>query len=160
MPTPLAYLPTFPPLLPFQPYPSSNPLLSSLPPPLTRIPPSLGLPSVTSLFLEPCPPQTTHLLIPSSHTRSPPNLLPSPHRTPSYTLSLSQDDRDSTISDFKSGNISLLVATSVAARGLDVKDLVCVINYEVPNHYEDYVHRVGRTGRAGNQATRPVPLVT
>ena len=44
----------------------------------------------------------------------------------------------------------MLVATSVAARGLDVKDLACVINYEVPNHYEDYVHRVGRTGRAGN----------
>jgi len=62
---------------------------------------------------------------------------------------MGQDDRDSTIADFKAGNISLLVATSVAARGLDVKDLVCVINYEVPNHYEDYVHRVGRTGRAG-----------
>jgi ATP-dependent RNA helicase DDX46/PRP5 len=62
---------------------------------------------------------------------------------------MSQADRDSTIADFKAGNVSLLVATSVAARGLDVKDLVCVINYEVPNHYEDYVHRVGRTGRAG-----------
>ena len=43
----------------------------------------------------------------------------------------SQDDRDSTITDFKSGNIGLLIATSVAARGLDVKDLICVINYEV-----------------------------
>eukprot|EP00310_Coccolithus_braarudii_P018342 CAMPEP_0183344128 /NCGR_PEP_ID=MMETSP0164_2-20130417/9882_1 /TAXON_ID=221442 /ORGANISM="Coccolithus pelagicus ssp braarudi, Strain PLY182g" /LENGTH=767 /DNA_ID=CAMNT_0025515085 /DNA_START=48 /DNA_END=2349 /DNA_ORIENTATION=+ len=63
---------------------------------------------------------------------------------------MGQDDRDSTISDFKSGNIALLIATSVAARGLDVKDLVLVVNYEVPNHYEDYVHRVGRTGRAGN----------
>lgn len=62
---------------------------------------------------------------------------------------MSQADRDSTIADFKAGNLSLLVATSVAARGLDVKDLVCVINFEVPNHYEDYVHRVGRTGRAG-----------
>uniref|UniRef100_A0A7S3AHJ0 RNA helicase n=1 Tax=Haptolina ericina TaxID=156174 RepID=A0A7S3AHJ0_9EUKA len=66
---------------------------------------------------------------------------------------MGQDDRDSTISDFKSGNISLLVATSVAARGLDVKDLCLVVNYEVPNHYEDYVHRVGRTGRAGNTGT-------
>ena len=64
-----------------------------------------------------------------------------------------QDDRDSTIADFKSGDVSLLIATSVAARGLDVKGLVCVINYEVPNHYEDYVHRVGRTGRAGNTGT-------
>merc|ERR1740133_300669 len=66
---------------------------------------------------------------------------------------MGQDDRDSTISDFKSGNVSLLIATSVAARGLDVKDLICVINYEVPNHYEDYVHRVGRCGRAGNAGT-------
>ena len=64
---------------------------------------------------------------------------------------MGQDDRDSTIADFKCANTSLLVATSVAARGLDVKDLCCVINYEVPNHYEDYVHRVGRTGRASCQ---------
>lgn len=48
---------------------------------------------------------------------------------------------------------SILVATSVAARGLDVKDLVLVVNYDVPNHHEDYVHRVGRTGRAGNKGT-------
>ncbi len=46
-----------------------------------------------------------------------------------------------------------MVATSVAARGLDVKDLNLVVNYDVPNHYEDYVHRVGRTGRAGNKGT-------
>lgn len=45
------------------------------------------------------------------------------------------------------------MATSVAARGLDVKDLVLVVNYDVPNHHEDYVHRVGRTGRAGNKGT-------
>ena len=63
---------------------------------------------------------------------------------------MGQDDRDSTIANFKNGDISVLVATSVAARGLDVKGLAVVINYEVPNHYEDYVHRVGRTGRAGN----------
>ena len=66
---------------------------------------------------------------------------------------MAQDDRDNTISDFKSGNVMLLVATSVAARGLDVKGLALVVNYEVPNHYEDYVHRVGRTGRAGNSGT-------
>ncbi len=64
-----------------------------------------------------------------------------------------QADRDSTISDFKLGNIPILVATSVAARGLDVKDLGLVINYECPNHMEDYVHRVGRTGRAGQKGT-------
>ncbi|XP_078576632.1 putative ATP-dependent RNA helicase DDX46 isoform X6 [Branchiostoma floridae x Branchiostoma japonicum] len=64
---------------------------------------------------------------------------------------IDQYDRDSIINDFKSGNIRLLVATSVAARGLDVKQLILVINYDCPNHYEDYVHRVGRTGRAGNK---------
>ena len=57
-----------------------------------------------------------------------------------------QSDRESTINDFKSGVSNVLVATSIAARGLDVKDLVLVVNYEVPNHHEDYVHRVGRTG--------------
>ncbi|KAM3494467.1 hypothetical protein MY3957_002190 [Beauveria namnaoensis] len=61
-----------------------------------------------------------------------------------------QLDRDSTISDFKKGVVPILVATSVAARGLDVKQLKLVINYDAPNHLEDYVHRAGRTGRAGN----------
>ena len=60
-------------------------------------------------------------------------------------------DRDSAISDFKAGVCQILIATSVAARGLDVKKLGIVINYECPNHMEDYVHRVGRTGRAGNK---------
>ncbi|KAK6916851.1 Helicase, C-terminal [Dillenia turbinata] len=62
-----------------------------------------------------------------------------------------QTDRESTISDFKNSVCNVLVATSVAARGLDVKELDLVINYDVPNHYEDYVHRVGRTGRAGRK---------
>lgn len=61
-----------------------------------------------------------------------------------------QYDRDSVITDFKNGKVRLLVATSVAARGLDVKHLILVVNYDCPNHYEDYVHRCGRTGRAGN----------
>lgn len=64
---------------------------------------------------------------------------------------MDQFDRDSTIADFKNGSIKILVATSVAARGLDVKKLVLVVNYDCPNHYEDYVHRCGRTGRAGNK---------
>lgn len=64
-----------------------------------------------------------------------------------------QSDRESTINDFKTGVSNVLVATSIAARGLDVKDLVLVVNYETPNHHEDYVHRVGRTGRAGNKGT-------
>ncbi|CAH9136081.1 unnamed protein product [Cuscuta epithymum] len=62
-----------------------------------------------------------------------------------------QTDRESTIADFKSNVCNLLIATSIAARGLDVKDLELVINFDAPNHYEDYVHRVGRTGRAGNK---------
>ncbi|OQV19458.1 putative ATP-dependent RNA helicase DDX46 [Hypsibius exemplaris] len=64
---------------------------------------------------------------------------------------IDQFDRDSTINDFKKGNVPVLVATSVAARGLDVKNLILVVNYDSPNHYEDYVHRCGRTGRAGNK---------
>ena len=64
-----------------------------------------------------------------------------------------QFDRDSTIQDFKNGVFPILIATSVAARGLDVKQLKLVINYDCPNHLEDYVHRVGRTGRAGQTGT-------
>jgi ATP-dependent RNA helicase DDX46/PRP5 len=64
-----------------------------------------------------------------------------------------QVDRDSTISDFKSGVVRIVIATSVAARGLDVKQLKLVVNYDAPNHMEDYVHRAGRTGRAGNKGT-------
>ncbi|KAM4544829.1 putative ATP-dependent RNA helicase DDX46 isoform 2-T2 [Odontesthes bonariensis] len=64
---------------------------------------------------------------------------------------IDQYDRDSIINDFKTGVCRLMVATSVAARGLDVKQLILVVNYNCPNHYEDYVHRAGRTGRAGNK---------
>ena len=62
-----------------------------------------------------------------------------------------QEDRDFAISDFKAKLRNILISTSVCARGLDVKDLGCVINFKCPNHMEDYVHRVGRTGRAGNR---------
>lgn len=64
-----------------------------------------------------------------------------------------QEDRNSTISDFKKGVCPILIATSVAARGLDVKQLKLVVNYDVPSHLEDYVHRAGRTGRAGQTGT-------
>lgn len=66
---------------------------------------------------------------------------------------MDQADRDSAIVDFKNGVVKVLVATSVAARGLDVKNLTLVVNFDVPSHYEDYVHRVGRTGRAGRAGT-------
>lgn len=66
---------------------------------------------------------------------------------------IDQYDRDSIISDFKKGLNKLLIATSVAARGLDVRNLKLVVNFNCPNHYEDYVHRCGRTGRNGQKGT-------
>ena len=73
------------------------------------------------------------------------------------TLSLhggkDQIDRDYTIQEYKSKLKTLMVATSVAGRGLDVPELRLVINYVVPNHIEDYIHRIGRTGRAGRKGT-------
>ena len=62
----------------------------------------------------------------------------------------SQGARIRALADFKSNNIRVLVATDIAARGLDIDRLPHVINYELPNVPEDYVHRIGRTGRAGN----------
>lgn len=65
---------------------------------------------------------------------------------------MDQEDRDSNMSDFKRlDGPNVLVATSVAGRGLDVPSVGCVVNYSSPNHLEDYVHRIGRTGRAGNR---------
>ena len=61
----------------------------------------------------------------------------------------SQDERLKSLEAFKQGEVDLLVATDVAARGLDIKDVPAVFNYDVPFHAEDYVHRIGRTGRAG-----------
>lgn len=61
-----------------------------------------------------------------------------------------QDERTSALSSFKSGEVSILVATDVASRGLDIPDVNYVINYDLPNNIDDYVHRIGRTGRAGN----------
>lgn len=61
----------------------------------------------------------------------------------------SQGARIKALKDFKNGNISVLVATDIAARGLDIPLLPHVINFEIPNISEDYVHRIGRTGRAG-----------
>jgi len=61
----------------------------------------------------------------------------------------SQNARQKALSDFKAGKIRVLVATDIAARGIDVDDLSHVINYEIPNIPETYVHRIGRTGRAG-----------
>ncbi|KAK6129344.1 hypothetical protein DH2020_036917 [Rehmannia glutinosa] len=60
-----------------------------------------------------------------------------------------QGERDHVLNQFRTGRSPILVATDVAARGLDVKDIRVVINFDFPNGVEDYVHRIGRTGRAG-----------
>ncbi|HUR65664.1 MAG TPA: DEAD/DEAH box helicase [Chitinophagaceae bacterium] len=62
----------------------------------------------------------------------------------------SQNARQDALYDFKNGNLRVLVATDIAARGIDIDDLTHVINFDLPNVPETYVHRIGRTGRAGN----------
>ena len=71
----------------------------------------------------------------------------------------SQSARERALASFKANKIRVLVATDIAARGLDIADLPHVVNYELPNIPEDYVHRIGRTGRAG-KAGNAVSLVS
>ncbi len=66
---------------------------------------------------------------------------------------LSQRERDRTLAEFKAGEVQYLVATNVASRGLDITDLPYVLNYDIPEDADTYVHRVGRTARAGKQGT-------
>jgi ATP-dependent RNA helicase RhlE len=61
----------------------------------------------------------------------------------------SQNQRTAALADFKSGKINVLIATDIAARGIDIPQLPYVVNFDLPNISEDYVHRIGRTGRAG-----------
>lgn len=65
----------------------------------------------------------------------------------------SQNYRVNALKKFKNGSIRVLVATDVAARGIDIDNVSLVINYQIPNDYDTYIHRVGRTGRAGNTGT-------
>ena len=65
----------------------------------------------------------------------------------------SQNARTKALAAFKENEFRVLVATDIAARGLDIKNLPCVINFELPNTPKDYVHRIGRTGRAGAEGT-------
>jgi ATP-dependent RNA helicase RhlE len=65
----------------------------------------------------------------------------------------SQANRTRALADFKSGAVQTLVATDIAARGLDIKQLPQVVNFDLPHVAEDYIHRIGRTGRAGEQGT-------
>ena len=72
---------------------------------------------------------------------------------------MEQRQRESVIRDFKKGSLELLIATDVAARGLDVNDVSHVINYHIPFDSESYVHRIGRTGRAGKEGSA-ISIVT
>jgi ATP-dependent RNA helicase DDX5/DBP2 len=64
-----------------------------------------------------------------------------------------QSERDWVLQEFRNGKSPLMVATDVASRGLDIDDIKLVINYDMPPQIEDYIHRIGRTGRAGNKGT-------
>jgi ATP-dependent RNA helicase DDX47/RRP3 len=72
---------------------------------------------------------------------------------------LSQEHRLGALNKFKSGERNILIATDVAARGLDIPAVDLVVNYSVPNHSKDYIHRVGRTARAGRSG-RAITMVT
>jgi superfamily II DNA/RNA helicase len=71
------------------------------------------------------------------------------HKAQSIHGDKSQSQRERALSDFKMNRVKVLVATDVAARGLDISDITHVINYDLPETHEDYIHRIGRTGRGG-----------
>jgi ATP-dependent RNA helicase DeaD len=75
------------------------------------------------------------------------------HRVQALHAGFTQAQRDRAITDFRSGRLTLLVATDVAARGLDIQGITHIINYDVPNEAPVYFHRIGRTARKGNEGT-------
>ena len=75
------------------------------------------------------------------------------HSVDEYHGNLSQMQRERLVKRFRDGKIKMVVATDIAARGLDVQDLTHVINYDLPDNTETYIHRIGRTGRAGKTGT-------
>jgi len=82
------------------------------------------------------------------------------HSCAAMHSNLKQRERTKALTEFKNGKIKILVATDIASRGLDIANVTHVINYDVPEHAEDYVHRIGRTGRAqreGDAATIVAP---
>jgi hypothetical protein len=66
---------------------------------------------------------------------------------------IAQNKREQAIKKYRDDHFTVLIATDVAARGIDVNNIDCVINYDIPNDVETYLHRIGRTGRAGNKGT-------
>ncbi len=75
------------------------------------------------------------------------------HSVDEYHGNLSQMQRERLVKRFRDGKVKMVVATDIAARGLDVQDLSHVINYDLPDNAETYIHRIGRTGRAGKTGT-------
>ena len=75
------------------------------------------------------------------------------HSVDEYHGNLSQMQRERLVKRFRDGKVKMVVATDIAARGLDVQDLSHVINYDLPDNTETYIHRIGRTGRAGRTGT-------
>ena len=75
-------------------------------------------------------------------------------RTTAMHADKTQPQRVKALEDFKAGKVRVLVATDIAQRGLDITGISHVINYDVPQQAEDYVHRIGRTGRALNEGGR------
>lgn len=75
------------------------------------------------------------------------------HSVDEYHGDLSQGQRERLVQRFRNGQVRIVVATDIAARGLDVQDLSHVINYDLPDNAETYIHRIGRTGRAGKTGT-------
>jgi len=71
----------------------------------------------------------------------------------SFHGNLEQEERKYTLEDFKNKKINILFATDIAARGLDIDDIDCVVNYDLPRSPADYIHRIGRTARAGKKGT-------
>ena len=72
---------------------------------------------------------------------------------------LSQSQRLQALNKYKAGERSIMIATDVASRGLDIPSVDLVINYDIPTNSKDYIHRVGRTARAGNSG-RAITVVT
>jgi ATP-dependent RNA helicase DDX23/PRP28 len=84
-----------------------------------------------------------------SRTRTNRNLLKSQYGVATLHGGKSQDQREQSLAQVKAGQKDVLVATDVAGRGIDVKNVSLVINYDMSKNIEDYTHRIGRTGRAG-----------
>jgi len=81
------------------------------------------------------------------------SLLKNDYKVSSIHGDKSQSERQEALNDFKRGKVNILIATDVASRGIDIKELDSVVNFDLPNISETYVHRIGRTGRAGNKGT-------